>query len=196
MSVIAQFIQYPDYLTYALYLNNQANYPYWNHSNLCLAWIVGTPSLLVDSTHQCSFINTSNSCTPHIPQNPCTTAINTSQCNSVELFSGSISLMSTSYLGLTSIVSINSTNTQIYPKAGNSISGRSILISYSSNATQQENTCSNIRLGYGTINNFTYAQDANGTFVMNFPQTSQGSIFHSSSLLLLLPLFILLLLVK
>jgi hypothetical protein len=90
MSVIAQFIQYPDHLTYALYLNNQANYPYWNNSGLCLAWVVGTPSLLVDSTHQCSFINTTGSCTPKIPRNPCETMIDTSQCNSVELFSGKV----------------------------------------------------------------------------------------------------------
>jgi hypothetical protein len=105
------------------------------------------------------------------------------------VYTGSVSLTSTNYVGLTSIVSINSTNTEIYPKAGNSISGRSILISYTSNATQQENTCSNIRLGYGTINNFTYAQDTNGTFVMNYPQSSLASTCHPSLLLVLLLLF-------
>lgn len=63
------------------------------------------------------------------------------------------------------MVSINSTNLQVAPGGFNTIAGHSVLIAYSrytngtGSSVEQYLRCSDVYLGNGTVNNFTYSNN-------------------------------------
>ncbi|KAM3583074.1 hypothetical protein VKS41_004826 [Umbelopsis sp. WA50703] len=181
MEVSVLFTQYPGYVSYTITLNPNG-IPLPAAGAVCLSWAIGLPGIYIDSTHQCNFPG-SPSCLGGVPTNPCAdrgTLNLTDTCNPIEYLSGSMSLQGASYSVATPIVSINSTNLEIDSGASNSISGHSVLIAYSyySNGTgsalEQALRCSNVYMGNGTLNNFTYSGNgqqqsgpANGTITIS-----------------------------
>ncbi|KAI8993552.1 hypothetical protein BDB01DRAFT_776677 [Pilobolus umbonatus] len=173
MFVIAYLVQYSNHLTYTLYLNANG-FPYYDNG-VCLSWVIGTPYLMLDSTNECSFLD--DEYQMNIPINPCQTPIltpeSTEQLTTIEMLSGAIPLGTHRFnaSSLIPIVNIDSTNSQIYPNALNTVAGKSILISYTNyrNGTQeleQYIRCSNIKLGNGTLTDYVYYPNVNGTFRM------------------------------
>ncbi|OZJ04060.1 hypothetical protein BZG36_04653 [Bifiguratus adelaidae] len=166
MYVTFLFTQYPDHNSYTVYFNpNGYNY---GGTGLCLSWAIGLPALYFDNSYECNFPG-SQTClgsagNSSAVTNPCATNqfLQLSSCNPVEAISQSFSLHSTVYTSEVAILTVNSSLLAI--NSGRySIENHSILVQYVSQSVannpssglQATLRCADLKLGNGTINNFT-----------------------------------------